>query len=144
MDKKLYISRKDKKLAGVCGGIAEYFDIDSTLVRLAWVLFIFAGGSGIIGYIIAMSIMPERPLNREEDRPEVFEGHDIKEAEEVKEERNNGNMVSYLIGIFLIFIGLSQLNQRLMFFPFLNFRYLASLGLIAIGGIILIKEIKRR
>lgn len=60
MDKKLYRSQTDKMIAGVCGGIAEYFGIDSTLVRLGWVLFTFAGGSGILAYIIAWIIMPYR------------------------------------------------------------------------------------
>ncbi|HOO13081.1 MAG TPA: PspC domain-containing protein, partial [Bacillota bacterium] len=49
-----------KKIAGVCGGVAEYFGIDSTLVRLGWILFTFAGGSGILAYIIAWIIMPYR------------------------------------------------------------------------------------
>lgn len=60
-EKKLYKSSTDKKLAGVCGGIAEYFDIDSTLVRLGWVLFSLLGGSGLLAYIIAALIMPDRP-----------------------------------------------------------------------------------
>jgi len=60
-EKKLYKSSTDKKLAGVCGGIAEYFNIDSTLVRLAWVLFSLLGGSGLLAYIIAAIIMPDRP-----------------------------------------------------------------------------------
>ena len=51
--KKLYKSSTDKKIAGVCGGIAEYFNIDSTLVRLAWVVFCLLGGSGVLAYIIA-------------------------------------------------------------------------------------------
>lgn len=59
--KKLYKSSTDKKLAGVCGGIAEYFNIDSTLVRLGWVLFSLLGGSGLLAYIIAAIIMPDRP-----------------------------------------------------------------------------------
>lgn len=41
MKKKLYRSEKDKKIAGVCGGLAEYFDIDPTLVRLAWIFLVF-------------------------------------------------------------------------------------------------------
>ena len=45
----------------VCGGIAEYFNIDSTLVRLGWVLFSLLGGSGLLAYIIAAIIMPDRP-----------------------------------------------------------------------------------
>ncbi len=60
-EKKLYKSSTDKQLAGVCGGIAEYFNIDSTLVRLGWVLFSLLGGSGLLAYIIAAIIMPDRP-----------------------------------------------------------------------------------
>jgi len=60
-EKKLYKSNTDKKLAGVCGGIAEYFNIDSTLVRLGWVVFSLLGGSGLLAYIIAAIIMPDRP-----------------------------------------------------------------------------------
>ena len=59
--KKLYKSNTDKKIAGVCGGIAEYFNIDATLVRLGWVVFSLLGGSGLLAYIIAAIIMPERP-----------------------------------------------------------------------------------
>lgn len=60
MKKKLYKIEEGKRIAGVCGGIAEYFDIDPTLVRLAWILFIACGGSGIIAYIIAAIIMPTK------------------------------------------------------------------------------------
>lgn len=60
-EKKLYKSSTDKKLAGVCGGITEYFNIDSTLVRLGWVVFSLLGGSGLLAYIIAAIIMPDRP-----------------------------------------------------------------------------------
>lgn len=60
MNKKLYRSEADKKIAGVCGGIAEYFDLDPTLVRLGWVIFSLMGGSGILAYIIAIIIMPRR------------------------------------------------------------------------------------
>ena len=57
-NKKLYKSETNKKIAGVCGGIGEYFDIDSTVVRLLWILFCALGGSGILAYIIAAIIMP--------------------------------------------------------------------------------------
>lgn len=59
-NKKLYKSSTDKKIDGVCGGIAEYFEIDSTLVRLAWVIFVCMGGSGLLAYIIASIIMPRK------------------------------------------------------------------------------------
>lgn len=64
MEKKLYRS-KDKKIAGVCSGIAEYFDIDPTIVRILWVLFVLAGGSGILIYIIMAFIVPEKPASIE-------------------------------------------------------------------------------
>ena len=57
-EKKLYKSKTDKKISGVCGGIAEYFNVDSTLIRLAWIIFCCLGGSGIIAYIIAAIVMP--------------------------------------------------------------------------------------
>ncbi len=60
MKKKLYKSDIDKKLCGVCGGIAEYFDIDATLVRLGWVLFACLAGSGLLAYVIAAVIMPNK------------------------------------------------------------------------------------
>lgn len=63
MKKKLYKSDLDKKLCGVCGGVAEYFEIDSTIVRLAWVVFTLLGGSGILAYIIAAIVMPSYEEN---------------------------------------------------------------------------------
>lgn len=61
MEKRLYKSNENKMIAGVCGGIAEYFAIDPTIVRLAWVLFCALGGSGLLAYIIAAIIIPSRP-----------------------------------------------------------------------------------
>jgi len=60
--KKLYRSRKDSKIAGVCGGIAEYFNVDATIIRLLAVLTIFFGGGGIVAYIIAWIIIPLEPI----------------------------------------------------------------------------------
>ena len=59
--RKLYKSDKDKVLFGVCGGIAEYFGVDSTWIRLAWVLVSLLGGSGVLAYIIAVLIVPDEP-----------------------------------------------------------------------------------
>lgn len=61
MSKRLYKSNKNKMIDGVCGGIAEYFGIDPTLVRLAWVLFCAMGGSGVVAYILAAIIIPPNP-----------------------------------------------------------------------------------
>ena len=60
MEKRLYKSRENRALCGVCGGIGEYFDIDPVIVRLLVVVFTLCGGAGLIGYIIAAIIIPER------------------------------------------------------------------------------------
>ena len=59
MNKRLYKSNENKMLDGVCGGIAEYFDIDPTLVRLGLILFCALGGSGILAYIAI--VIPRKP-----------------------------------------------------------------------------------
>ncbi|MGX8696551.1 MAG: PspC domain-containing protein [Prevotella sp.] len=58
--KKFYLSNTDKKIAGVCGGIAEYFEIDSLLVRVAFLLFIFGLGGGLMAYIILWLLAPRK------------------------------------------------------------------------------------
>lgn len=61
MEKKLVRSEKERILGGVCGGLAEYFGVDPTLVRLVFVLLALAGGAGILLYIVLWIIMPRRP-----------------------------------------------------------------------------------
>ena len=61
MEKRLYRSRTDRRLAGVCGGVAEYFGWDPTLVRIAWILLTLLGGSGVLLYLIFWLVMPEAP-----------------------------------------------------------------------------------
>ena len=56
--KKLYRSRKDKMIAGVCGGLADYFGFDSTWVRLIFLLFLLLGGSAVLVYLIMWLIVP--------------------------------------------------------------------------------------
>ncbi|MBE6989411.1 MAG: PspC domain-containing protein [Ruminococcaceae bacterium] len=60
MEKKLYRVTEGKMLAGVCGGIAEYFNVDPTIIRVAWAL-LAATGSGILAYIICAVVIPARP-----------------------------------------------------------------------------------
>ena len=61
MEKKLYRSRKNKSIAGVCGGIAEYFKIDVTIIRLIWALVILCAGTGLLAYIVCAVVIPEAP-----------------------------------------------------------------------------------
>ena len=61
MAKRIYRNRDDKMIAGVCSGMGEYFDIDPTIMRLAWLAFAFFAGGGIIAYLIAMIVIPYKP-----------------------------------------------------------------------------------
>ena len=62
--KRLYRSGKNKILAGVCGGIGDYLGVDPTVIRLLWILFSFAGGTGVLAYIIAWLVMPRNPKHK--------------------------------------------------------------------------------
>jgi len=156
MKKKLYRSRKDYMIGGVCGGIAEYFDVDSTLVRLLAVLVVLLGGAGVIAYIIAWIIVPKNP---EQNSDENFEKREkLKEKvkkgaedvfEEVKEhfesekphpksERNR----RILGGIIVIVIGLIFLLNSL--FPWVAWGSLWPVILIVIGITIMIQAFKKR
>jgi phage shock protein C len=61
VQKKLCLSRTNKKIAGVCGGLAEYLDLDPTLVRLVWVMMALFVGWGVLGYLIAWIVLPLSP-----------------------------------------------------------------------------------
>lgn len=61
MEKKLYRSKNDKKLAGVCGGVAKFFGIDPTIIRLIWALVAICAGAGILAYIVCAFVIPEEP-----------------------------------------------------------------------------------
>ncbi len=60
MDRRVYLSDTNRKIAGVCGGLGEYFGIDPTVIRILWVLSVFLDGLGLIAYIIAWIVMPRR------------------------------------------------------------------------------------
>ena len=61
MKKRLYKDHKNEKLCGVCSGIANYFNLDPTIVRLALVAFSLLGGSGVLAYIVCIIIIPDEP-----------------------------------------------------------------------------------
>ena len=63
MEKKLYRSNTNKKIAGVCGGLAEYLNVDTTIIRLIWALVVLFAGAGLLAYIVCALIIPEKPDN---------------------------------------------------------------------------------
>lgn len=133
MDGKLYRSNNDKMVAGVCGGVAKYFSIDSTIVRIIVVLFALSSLSiTLILYIIAAIIIPEKQS-------------DIVEIEELDEEGNvkkginlEDGSVKKFIGIVLIGFGGVVLFSRL--FDWVDSGIVFSIGIIVVGGILLFKN----
>lgn len=80
----MYRSEKDKMIGGVCGGLAEYFNIDSTIVRLVFALIVIYGGSGLILYIILWIVVPTESQKKESSEEVVK-----KNTEEIKEKVSN-------------------------------------------------------
>lgn len=64
--RRLYRSRNERMIGGVCGGLGEYFNIDPTLIRLLFVVFALTGGSGVLAYLIFLVVVPEEPLDAPE------------------------------------------------------------------------------
>ena len=109
MQKQLYRASEEKSLiGGVCAGIAEYFEIDPTLVRLAFLFIIFAGGAGFLAYIIAWIIIPQKPnqFEKNEEKNEEKNTEENTEENQQKEFSQKKNGISQeMFGIILIGIG---------------------------------------
>lgn len=89
MSKKLYRSKDDRMIAGVCGGLADYFNVDSSLIRLA-VLFIFLfQGIGLIAYIIAWVVISEEPAENEYKMPDEYYIEEQKSREKRAEQQRS-------------------------------------------------------
>jgi phage shock protein PspC (stress-responsive transcriptional regulator) len=122
--KRLYKSRQNRVIDGVCGGIGEYFEVDPTIVRVLWVLMTLLGGSGLVLYLIAMVIMP---VNQEH----------LASAAAGTTAMRSPDRRSYW-GIILILIGLFVLIDRMDLFVGFSWwdvsrRFLFPISLIAIG-----------
>ena len=131
---KLYRSRKIRIIAGVAGGLAEYFEVDVTLVRLLWVLAVFAGGAGVLAYIVAAIIIPE-----EKDAPgypTAEQGETVATPEKsLRRERTRRNAGLLLIGLGIVLLAHELLPWDLM-------RYSWPLLLIALGFFIIFRDRK--
>ncbi|NIM99628.1 MAG: PspC domain-containing protein [candidate division Zixibacteria bacterium] len=124
MEKKLYRSRANSMIAGVCGGLGEYLNVDPTIIRVVAVLLIFAKGIGLLAYLIGWIIIPRRSEM---------------EAEAVASEEPEYSR--FLPGLALIVIGLVFLLNNLV--PWFGFGYLWPLVLIVLGVALLLKSQKR-
>ncbi len=125
--KRLYKSRKDKMIAGVCGGLAEYFDVDPVLVRILFVVFTFIGGFAVIAYIVGMIVMPfpvtetSASASTAPSPPppaaEASPAADTGQPQPAPKSKSSGALV---FGIILVIIGAFFLMRNI---PFLNHYY---------------------
>lgn len=127
--KKLYRSRKDAMIAGVCGGIAEYVGIDSAIVRLIFAVTVMAGGIGVLAYFLAWIIIPEGSNDSESGN---FDETHTKMHMEL-----SGDKLRMIIGFG--FIGLGVLFMINQFFPGFSFDIFFPAVLIMVGALILLK-----
>lgn len=128
MDNRLYRSRQESVVSGVCGGIAEYFDMDPSIVRIAVVvLTLVTGGVGIIAYLLCALVIPLRPVGQT-----PTPGFTQMDKEKLLSSNNKGNRV---VGGTLIFIGLFFLAKKL--FWWIDFWMVAPVLCILVGIMII-------
>jgi phage shock protein C len=136
LDRKLYRSSNDKILAGVCGGIAEYFALDSVIVRLLWVVFTLMGGAGLLAYIIAAIIIPGNPMGGP-----VSENYSRSDSYDSGQRNGNAARSSSLVlGVILILFGASVLLKD--FIPFIPRDMILAAALIGLGIFFLVRKSK--
>jgi len=146
MDRQLHRSKRDRVIAGVCGGFAEYFHIDPTIIRIICFIICLTG-TGIFAYIVAVIIMPD-------ERNASFQGSECSnssnkdtenfvndvEAEKDKWDqpvKYNSEKNRLVMGAILVGLGILFLGKQLM--PWFDLKYLIPVLLIGIGGFIIYK-----
>ena len=160
MEKRLYRSQSDRMVWGVCGGLARYFDMDPTIIRIIFVLLLFANGLGILAYIIMDIVVPlegskmATPKDTVKENVEEIKGTasqigreirstfagektDSETADRMRRRRRN------ILGFTLIVLGALFLMGSLNIFSWFRWVYLWPLIIIAIGFIIIFSHRKK-
>lgn len=138
--KRLYKSRQDRVIDGVCGGIAEYFGVSSVIVRLIFLLLLFFGGVGLLLYIAGMLIIPENPKRKEES--------DEQNIEQKKTEQASSKDLHLILGIVLIVLGIGLLLENLgvpfwRFFK-VGFDYALPILIVGVGVLLIVLYVRER
>lgn len=155
MERRLYRSRSDRMVWGVCGGLAEYFDIDPVIIRIIAVLLVLASGVGVLAYIILAVVVPLESSEVTEPKDVIREnveemretatqlGQEIRSTfareEDTSEERAKARHRNRnVLGIILIVIGVLFLLANFNLFWWFRWEYLWPLIIIAIGALIIL------
>lgn len=141
-EKTLHKSSTNRVLAGVCGGLGEYFDIDPTLVRVAFVLLFFSGGVGLFLYLALLVVMPDSgsstssPMESLKKQADRIQAHDITKP--------SFNRSSSWLPVVLIVLGLLLLLDNLdllrRFVPYYRLEQLWPLAIIFLGFWLLLRK----
>ncbi|PLX14285.1 MAG: stress-responsive transcriptional regulator [Marinilabiliales bacterium] len=139
---RLYRSISDKMIGGVCGGLANYFNVDIALIRIAFVLLLIFGGGGFLAYIILWIVIPAEPMGftktgHTEATHDTMDNKDVSGHGESNERKKNNT--SLIAGIVLILIGLIILFDRV--FPFYNVIDFWPIVLVILGVMMIKPEI---
>jgi len=145
VQKRLMRSKKDKIIAGVCGGLGEYFDVDPTILRLVFVILTIWGGVGVIIYIIAFFVMPEsgeakidKTADKKDDKNKKIKDKVESAAMDIKKnwnEKKNTIRRDEWLGIILILLGLVFFFNN--FVPKFDFGKYWPLLIIVIGFVMI-------
>jgi len=121
--RRLYRSRRDRVIAGVCGGLGGYLGVDPVIVRLVWLVTVLLGGTGVLAYVIAWILIPEAS---EDNDPGVVE-------------RNSEG--TKIIGIIFIVIALLWLASRFghQYFYFMPWGWIIPIGFVALGLVLILR-----
>jgi phage shock protein C len=147
VERQLYRSRENRRIAGVCGGLAEYFNIDATVIRLAWLIFTFTFGMGLLAYIIAIIVIPEGNYNYSSYNP----GQSYESEAGSQGSGNPGgsgsnfimnSKANYILGGILILCGIFALMKHFVYW--FDYALLWPVMLIIVGGLIVYYSIARR
>lgn len=138
MEKKLYKSTEDKVIFGVAGGIAEYFDVDPTLVRIIFVILAVWGGVGVVLYLIAALVMPERRVVTDTKEYKTKKADKVVEQRAPRDRvterdtvRRDGARGEQVFGIIVLVLGILFLLEA--FLPGFSFGKLWPLILVGLG-----------
>ena len=159
MERKLYRSRSERMIWGVCGGLANYFDMDPTIVRIIFVLLALANGAGILIYIIMAIVVPlegskvakskevikenveeikETASDLGQEIRSTFEKMDSEETSDKIHRRRN------MLGFALIIIGVIIMLNTLNFFSWLSWGYIWPAIIIAVGLVIIFSSRRKK
>lgn len=145
MNRTLYRCRENRVIAGVASGVAEFFGLDPTLVRVLWFLSLFVGGLGLVAYVGLAIIVPNEPLSPEAEAAAAAAGGHTGFTGEGHRHRSGGigdGRVVTFIGLALMLLGALALLGEL--FPGVaTWRYLGPAFVIGVGGLLIAGAMRR-